>query len=255
MSPQLAAALVAAPFTVIVAIITAWATLKVHSIRRERRVNLILPRLDVYKTLWSLMDEVTREFPRTGTEELTTEERNDIAQALHKWYFSDGNGIFLSPKARDHFVETKDRLLEPSCSITFMALLNEFSEMRYLMRKDIGAYEDLSVFERFANAFLERGRKTETKAGGPIGRRGKGSSAAPSQHRAVDSDLPDAEEEPDAEASDQWYLRNRGQHDQLPLGTISARIRQHKAEDRRGHDGPPLDQQDNPTHQPDKPNS
>jgi hypothetical protein len=256
MPRELAAALVAAPFTVIVAIITAWATLKVHSIRRERQINLLLPRLDVYKTLWSLMDEVSRKFSRTGTEKLEQEECEDIAETLHNWYFTNGNGIFLSPKARDQFVATKTKLLEPSCSITFDALLlDNFSEMRYLMRKDIGAYEDLSVSERLKNAFLERRRKTETEreAAGPIGRRGIGSSVAPPTHRTSVS-----EEEPDAEASDhrdRWNSKRGREPDQRILGDAWAKIRQRKAEDRRGHDGLPLEAQDPPTHQPDKPDS
>jgi hypothetical protein len=132
--PELPAALVAAPFTVVVAVITAWATLKVHSIRRERRVNLILPRLDVYKTLWSLMDEVTRAHLRHTDTELSEpkllerDECKKIAEELNKWYFSEGKGIFLSPKARDQFMVTKHKLLTASNQIPLQTLLEEFSD-------------------------------------------------------------------------------------------------------------------------------
>ena len=90
--------------------------------------------------------------------------------------------------------------------------------MKYILRKDIGAYEDLSVYERFRNAFLDRGRRTEARAGEPIGRRWGRSYSAPG------------------------HSQSSGQRDQEPLGARSARYRrQREAENRSDHEGPPGD--------------
>ena len=105
-------------FGLIGSVLSIWATVIAHNVRREMQVKLLEPQLDAY--------------------------RKGLERTLRGWYYTTGNGIFLSKESRALLVEAKKSLLDAKTPSS--AIRERLSTLRSQMKNDIGVYgkEDLA---------------------------------------------------------------------------------------------------------------
>src|SRR5688572_343592 len=80
-----------------------------HNYRRQVRLKLAERQVESYLRLWMLTGVGTPE-RRTP---MDAGERESLYQAMVRWYFDDGDGLFLSPRTRDLFVGVRSNLVCP----------------------------------------------------------------------------------------------------------------------------------------------
>ena len=115
-------------------VLSIWATVVAHNVRREMQVKLLEPQLDAYRKLWSLMEVASPSLEQ----ELSSDERSTLEGALRGWYYATGNGIFLSKESRALLVKAKKSLLDSKiASGTIRGML---STLRSQLKNDIGVY-------------------------------------------------------------------------------------------------------------------
>jgi hypothetical protein len=105
--------------------------------RLAQQAELIKPRLEAYQKLWSIMENASVSTVQKKKIELTPEKREEMENRLRAWYFSEGgNGIFLSNKARDLFIEAQDQLmaLKPG------DVVDTLSKLRTQTKNELGVY-------------------------------------------------------------------------------------------------------------------
>lgn len=78
-----------------------------NSYRRQIRIQLVERQLDAHTRLWCLTESATPNHRNP----LSEAERSDLYAAMMKWYFTDGDGILLSARARDLFVAVRTNLV------------------------------------------------------------------------------------------------------------------------------------------------
>lgn len=123
-------------------VLSIWASLIAHNVRNEMQVKLVQPQLDAYRKLWSLMAIASPAMPERLKDK---NNRVRLEEQLRSWYYTDGNGIFLSKKSRAIFVEAKD-LLKDSSDAEVETITKKLSKLRSQLKNDIGVYgkEDLT---------------------------------------------------------------------------------------------------------------
>src|SRR5262245_30192179 len=80
-----------------------------NSYRRRVKIQLVERQLDAYVRLWRITETVNPD----RTMPFEASERSDLYQRLVKWYFEDGDGVFLSAGARDLYVAVRTNLICP----------------------------------------------------------------------------------------------------------------------------------------------
>lgn len=125
-------AIVAGASAILAAILSTVATLSVGRLRRGLQVQVLLPRLEAYRKLWDLT--------RAGSDghDLDQEARYNLEAAVYTWYYTSGNGIFLSNRSRGLIVEVQTLLRHTTADWDDIA--NKISELRQSLRNDIGVY-------------------------------------------------------------------------------------------------------------------
>jgi hypothetical protein len=88
----------------------------------------------VRRRLWALTEIVSP----SVTDDLTNEQRKQFAETLRTWYYTDGNGIYLSRKAADLFLKAKASLTDPGKDSK--AIREAFSALRTQLKMDAGVY-------------------------------------------------------------------------------------------------------------------
>jgi hypothetical protein len=63
-------------------VLSIWATVVAHNVRREMQVKLLEPQLDAYRKLWSLMEVASPSLEQ----ELSSDERSTLEGELRGWY-------------------------------------------------------------------------------------------------------------------------------------------------------------------------
>jgi hypothetical protein len=141
MAPAIVPAIIAGTFSLIATALSLWAASTANAVRREMQVRLVEPRVDAYRKLWALMDVASPSLQK----ELTANEREDLEAKLRTWYYSNGNGIFLSAESRALLVEAKKHLLDSNKPMK--DIRGTLSKLRSQMKNDVGVYgrEDLSA--------------------------------------------------------------------------------------------------------------
>lgn len=96
--------------------------------------QVFVPRLGAYRALW----ELTQSLRFFGGGPLSDEARQEVAWAMTDWYYKGGNGIFLSQKAMDSWLEAR-RQLEAESS-TDLQVRDAFSALRAQLKNDLRVY-------------------------------------------------------------------------------------------------------------------
>jgi hypothetical protein len=96
-----------------------------HNIRRQIRVKLAERRVDAYAQLWSL----TAIAIPTRSTPLDAVERSTLCGDINRWFFHDGNGIFMPRVTRDLLVAVQHNLICPVGSIKPEALAAQLTEL------------------------------------------------------------------------------------------------------------------------------
>jgi hypothetical protein len=84
-----------------------------HNYRRQIRLKLAERQLDSYVRLWKLTASATPE----RTTPLDHVERQRLYDEMVRWYFDEGDGIFVSPATRNLFIGVRSNLTCPVGSI------------------------------------------------------------------------------------------------------------------------------------------
>lgn len=96
-----------------------------HNYRRQVRLKLAERQVEAYLRLWTLTAVATPE-RRTP---LDADERQAMYDGMVRWYFDDGDGIFLSPGTRDLFIALRENLVCPVGTIRPPILAREISAL------------------------------------------------------------------------------------------------------------------------------
>jgi hypothetical protein len=96
-----------------------------HNYRRQVRVRLAERQVDCYLRLWKLTSVATPE----RTTPMDAGERRGLYEAMVRWYFDDGDGIFLSPATRNLFVGMRSNLVCPVEALQPPALARELTAL------------------------------------------------------------------------------------------------------------------------------
>jgi hypothetical protein len=113
--------------------------------RLAQEAELLKPRLQAYRDLWALTEEVNPAlFDRASQETRVLDEhtRVKLRDKLRHWYFEEGRGILLSREAREILVEAKDSCLNPSKldDVSDREISQQLSKLRNQLRIDVGVY-------------------------------------------------------------------------------------------------------------------
>lgn len=143
MASELIIALISGFFGLLGTGLSIWATVTAQDVRREMQVKLVEPQLAAYRTLWALMGPASPSLDN----DFTIEERTRMEEDFRRWYYENGNGIFLSSASRDLLVEAKEQLKSGGSSGNVRRLL---SRLRSQLKNDIGVYgkEDVTATKR-----------------------------------------------------------------------------------------------------------
>ncbi|MDD7967297.1 hypothetical protein [Actinomycetospora lemnae] len=131
MNATVIAAVVSGVCALIAAVVTAVAAQSARYAARALRVEITQQRLDAYKELWGLTQAGS-----VGTE-LDGESRQKIESAMFAWYFTSGNGIFLSARSRDVLTALQANLRDES--VPWTAIVEQMSVLRASLREDVGS--------------------------------------------------------------------------------------------------------------------
>ena len=101
----------------------------------EFRKQTAVAREAAYRRLWAL----TQIFSPSIRTDLPTEHRDEVALSLRSWYYTDGNGIYLSRTAADLFFKARDLLKQPDEDAD--RIRHAFSALRTQMKLDVGVYD------------------------------------------------------------------------------------------------------------------
>jgi hypothetical protein len=134
MEKEVIAAMIGGGFGLVASVLSIWATVVAHNVRREMQVKILEPQLEAYRKLWALMDVASP----TLVKEWSREERGTLEAKLRAWYYEKGNGIFLSRESRAFLVEAKKSLLD--AKIASDAIRGTLSNLRSQLKNDIGVY-------------------------------------------------------------------------------------------------------------------
>jgi hypothetical protein len=102
----------------------------------QARLEIAKARQPAYKTLWALMLCVRKFNPIP----LETSLREKLGTDLTAWYYADGNGMFLSMKATDRFLNARE-LLKAESGATDHSIRDAFSTLRTQMEIDLAVYD------------------------------------------------------------------------------------------------------------------
>ena len=83
------------------------------------------------RPLYVVCDLIGTDFPE--------ERRNELAVSLRSWYYTDGDGIYLSLSAADLFFKARTHLIEPNADAARIS--QAFSALRTQLKLDVGVYE------------------------------------------------------------------------------------------------------------------
>jgi hypothetical protein len=97
-----------------------------------RAVPLFERRFDAYSRLWPL----TSYGPEGKPKELDAAARQDVADQLNDWFYTDGAGLLLSGRALRQFIEARDILMEADA--TGHAIWDKLSRLRTDLKIDLG---------------------------------------------------------------------------------------------------------------------
>jgi len=126
----------AAPTLSLVAtVISVWAKKSVDDLRKQRQVRLLLPQLRAYRSLWAITEEASPSVEK----EPTAVERRQLEEKFRKWYYEEGNGIFLSKESRGILVQAKQSLSNTD-TIKFAEVIKTLSQLRSQLKNDLGVY-------------------------------------------------------------------------------------------------------------------
>jgi len=92
--------------TLFVGVVGLWL---VHGYRRQARLKLVERQVDAYQKLWILTAPATPE----RSEPMSVHERTEMYDAMVRWYFDEGEGIFASASTRALFVGFRSNLVCP----------------------------------------------------------------------------------------------------------------------------------------------
>jgi hypothetical protein len=92
--------------TVFLGLVALWFA---NSYYRQVRLQLVERQLDAYVRLWRITETANPD----RTIPLDTAERAQLYERLVKWYFEEGDGVFLSARARDLYVGVRTNLICP----------------------------------------------------------------------------------------------------------------------------------------------
>jgi hypothetical protein len=108
--------------TVFLGLVGLWVA---HNYRRQIRLKLAERQVDAYMKLWVLTALATpeRTTPLDGTE------RQRLYDEMMRWYFEDGNGIFMSRPTRNLMVGVRSNLVCPTASIQPPLLAAELARL------------------------------------------------------------------------------------------------------------------------------
>ena len=134
MDKEVVTAMIGAVFGLIGSVLSIWATVVAHNVRREMQVKLLEPQLDAYRKLWSLMEVASPSLEQ----EWSPAERASLESTLRGWYYATGNGIFLSKESRALLVKAKKSLLD--AKIASGTIRGMLSTLRSQLKNDIGVY-------------------------------------------------------------------------------------------------------------------
>ena len=83
-----------------------------NSLWRQQQMRIVEKKLTAYQALWSKM-EVASPFRQTvwKMEPLTRKERQKLFEAFTRWYYKDGNGMFMGDGTRAIYLLAKDNLV------------------------------------------------------------------------------------------------------------------------------------------------
>jgi hypothetical protein len=83
-----------------------------HNLRRQQSLKVAEQRVAAYRTLWQLtyVARRTRWDPADGSGPLTREEARKLYRDMACWYYSSGNGIFLTGVTTEFYTEVRKRL-------------------------------------------------------------------------------------------------------------------------------------------------
>jgi hypothetical protein len=128
----LAAALIAGIVAILAAIMSAFATLRVGAIRKGLQVQIAIPRVEAYRTLWDLT--------KSGSAGHILEQsaRADLDAQLFEWYYTNGNGIFLSNRSRDLLQHVQRSLT--TAGAEWDAIATQLGLLRSSLRSDVGIF-------------------------------------------------------------------------------------------------------------------
>ena len=132
MDGALIAALLSGTFALVAAILSAVTTARINSIRRGLQVEIAVPRIEAYRNLWDLTRRASAATPASQ------DERNALEGGLFAWYFTAGQGIFLSDRSRDilHGLQAQLRNQDIDWDIIKAA----YGTLRLSLKDDVGIF-------------------------------------------------------------------------------------------------------------------
>jgi hypothetical protein len=85
-----------------------------HNLRRQQSLKIAEQRVAAYRTLWQLtyVARRTRWDRADGSGPLTQEEARKLYKDMACWYYSSGNGIFLTGVTTEFYTAVRKRLNE-----------------------------------------------------------------------------------------------------------------------------------------------
>lgn len=108
--------------TVFVGVVGLWLA---HNYRRQVGLKLAERRIDAYIKLWTLLAVATP----VRTTPLDPAERTQIHDDMNHWYFTDGNGLYMSTPSRDLFMAVQANLTCPIPNIRPVTLAARLATM------------------------------------------------------------------------------------------------------------------------------
>jgi hypothetical protein len=108
--------------TAILAVVGLWLA---HNYRRQVGLKLAERRIDAYMRLWAVLAVASP----GRTTPLDSVERQKLHDEMYRWYFDEGNGIFMSTPARDLWVAVSTNLACPAASVRPPTLAAELTRL------------------------------------------------------------------------------------------------------------------------------
>ena len=105
------------------------------------RQKIAESRAATYLSLWQL----TAEIDAIDRDPLTPEKVEQLLNKVTTWYYQQGNGLYLSHKATQLFLEAREMFKSPSPDVA--VIKSRFSRLRTQMKEDIGVYTDQETRE------------------------------------------------------------------------------------------------------------